>query len=154
MSICFSFLQFHEEFSQRILNILWLTKRKCLCPYLVEKNVYLIQFYVSNKNVHIESSVNRGYNLFWFPGIILGSTQCLWEEYVLLRPQRENNTALGPRIQKSKWILHYYILNKLKIVEHTPSLPNEKNIKIKRPWLRLWCPSEIHRPFLYRIQCQ
>jgi hypothetical protein len=36
-------------------------------------------------------------------------------------------------------------LNKLKIVENTPK--NEK-IKIKRLWLRLWDPSEIHRPIL------
>ena len=61
---------------------------------------------------------------------------------------RRNKTALVPRIQKSKWILHYYILNKLKIVENTPSLPQWTNINMKRPWLRLWCPSEIHMPFL------
>ena len=52
-------------------------------------------------------------------------------------------TALGPgdRLRPlSKF------LNKLKIVENIP--PKNENIRIKCLWLRLWGPSEIHRPLL------
>jgi hypothetical protein len=38
------------------------------------------------------------------------------------------------------------VLDKLKIVENTPT--KMKKIKIKRLWLRLWGPSEIHMPLL------